>query len=251
MGNICSKKEIGYYSYAVRIIRFLVSVPITISATMLSRLSRFYNDKKKIEFQNLINKILVAICLIMIPCVVGIMLCADNIVIILYGSEFGDTILLSRILSPIIFITSISYLCGSVVLVAMNKEKYILYATIVGSCLNTLLNAILIPIYHGKGAAVASVITELIVFTIGYFVSKKYVRYYFFSSENVRTVISAFVMMVIVFILKKNINRPMLSFCLSALGGASTYFVVLYVCKHSTIIYMINKFKLKTCCSAL
>ena len=236
MGSTCTKAEIGYYSYAVKVIRIVTSITTAVSATMLPRLSQYYNDKKKDRFDIFTNKVLGAVILLAIPCTAGVVLCSNNIILVLFGAEFQETIPLVRILSPIILIISISYLCGSIVLTAINKEKYLLYATLAGACINITLNAILIPLYHGEGAAVASVVAELLVFVLHYLFSSKYVHYRIISVENFKTVIAAVVMIGVVTVITILIKRPIINLTLSISLGAFAYFSVLFISKHELVL---------------
>ncbi len=236
MGGVCTKAEIGYYSYAIKLIRIVTSIATAVSATMLPRLSQYYNDKARDRFVFFTNKVLRAVILLVIPCAAGVILCSSNIIHVLYGKEFQETIPLVRILSPIILIISISYLCGSIVLTAINKEKYLLYATLAGACINITLNAILIPIYHGKGAAVASVIAEFTVFVLHYLFSRKYVQYHFISTDNLKTLMAAAVMTGVVLVISVLINRAIINLVLSICFGALAYLFVLFVSKHELVL---------------
>lgn len=245
MGSTCTKAEIGYYSYAIKLIRIVTSIATAVSATMLPRLSQYYNDKERDRFGLFTNRVLSAVILLVVPCAAGVVLCSNNIILVLYGAEFQETIPLVRLLSPIILIISISYLCGSIVLTAINKEKYLLYATIAGACINITLNAILIPVYHGKGAAVASVIAELTVFVLHYLFSRKYVQYRFMTFENLKTIIAAAVMVGVVLTIAVLVKRPVINLTLSICFGAFAYFIVLFISKHELVIEGVKLLKIK------
>lgn len=243
MGGYCSKAEIGYYTYAIRLIRIITSIATAISATMLPRLSRYYNDGIKETFQQFTNKVLGAVIVFVIPASIGVALCANNIVVILYGEAFQQSVPLIHVLCSIVFIISISYLCGSVVLTAINKEKYLLYATIIGAVVNIMINLVLIPQFHGKGAAIASVIAELTVLLAHYLFSRKYVSFRFFSMENVKPIISVVFMVFVVWIINKSVNMPIVNLLLSITCGASVYFILLYIMKHRLVMEGIEKIK--------
>ncbi len=236
MGSTCTKAEIGYYSYAIKLIRIVTSIATAVSATMLPRLSQFFSNKEKDRFETFTNRVLSAVILLVVPCTIGVVMCSNNIILVLFGAEFQESIPLVRIFSPIILIISISYLCGSIVLTAINKEKYLLYATLVGACINIALNAILIPAYHGKGAAVASVIAECLVFALHYLFSRKYIHYRFFTSDNLKTIIAATIMTGVVSVVMLLEKRPVINLVLSVGMGAFIYFFVLFVCKHDLVV---------------
>ena len=80
---------------------------------------------------------------------------------ILYGKEYGGA---SSILSISVWAGLFATLgsARSVWLVAENKQKYTLIYTMVGCIINIILNAILIPIIGAKGAAIATLVAQLI-----------------------------------------------------------------------------------------
>lgn len=236
MGSICTKAEIGCYSYAIKLIRIVTSIAMAISATTLPRLSQYFNDNKRDRFQFLTNRVLNAVILLVIPCATGVVLCSNNIIHVLYGAGFQETIPLVSILSPIIIVISVSYLCGSIVLTAINKEKYLLYATMAGACINITMNAILIPIYHGKGAAVASVIAELLVLVLHVLFSRRYVQYHFLSIDNLKSIIATMVMTGVIIAIKILIKRPIINLSLSVCLGAFIYFCVLFISRHELFL---------------
>ncbi len=236
MGSVCTKAEIGHYSYAIKLIRIVTSIATAISATMLPRLSQYFNNKEKDSFEILVNRVLSAVILLVIPCTIGVVLCSNSIILVLYGSEFRETVPLVRMLSPIIFIISISYLCGSIVLTSINKEKYLLYATLAGALINITLNGFFIPVYHGKGAAIASIIAELAVFILHYLFSSKYVKYRFMTFDNLKTIIAAIFMGGIVVAITILIKTLIINLVLSISCGVLIYILVLFFCKHELVL---------------
>jgi len=236
LGSKCSKAEIGYYSYAIKLVRIVTSIATAISATMLPRLSQYFNNREKSEFERFTNRVLSAVILLVVPSSVGVAMCSNSIILVLYGNEFKNTVPLICVLSPIILIISISYLCGSIVLTAINKEKYLLYATLAGACINITLNAILIPKYHGQGAAVASVIAEITVFALHYIFSKGNVNYCFATIDNLKVIIATITMAGIIIIIDFFNLKPAIVLVASICAGALTYFFVLYITRHELVL---------------
>ena len=235
LGSFCSKSEVGHYSYAIKLVRIVTSIATALSATMLPRLSQYYSTGMMDAFRSIVSTALNAVIMLVAPCVAGVTICADSIITIFYGKDFLMAIPLLQVLSPIIFIISISYLCGSIVLTAMNREKYLLYATLAGAVMNIMLNAVLIPRLFGIGAAVASVIAESLVFIIHYASSRMALRYRFFSKDNIKTLISTLTMILVILLLKHYISNNMLSLFLSVSIGATVYFLVLYALRHQLV----------------
>lgn len=236
MGFVCSKAEIGCYSYSIKIVRIVTSIAVAISATMLPRLSRYYSEKRFKDFQDFLGKILETVIILVAPCITVCVLCTANIITVLYGNEFVGSISLIKILSPIILIISVSYLYGSITLTAINKEKYLLFATIAGAAVNIILNAFLIPRFHGTGAAFASVIAEFVVLFLHCMFAYRFIHFTFVSSENGKTVISTIFMVVSIIIVQSFIDNPFINLFISAFCGTVVFLFVLYLLKHRIVL---------------
>ena len=86
---------------------------------------------------------------------------SKEIVSILYGSQYIDSI---GVLKLLVWYTTFSYL-GSVRniwILSENKQKYLLVLNSVGAVVNIILNAVLIPRIGITGAALASLVTQFI-----------------------------------------------------------------------------------------
>lgn len=93
--------------------------------------------------------------------------CAPLVVHILYGKDYLAAI---PVLQIIVWYCTASYLGGArdIWILAENQQKSLLLINAMGAGANILLNALLIPVWHAAGAAVASVITQYainIIFT--------------------------------------------------------------------------------------
>lgn len=175
LGIFCNEENVGYYSNAVKVINVILMGVTAITSVFLPRLSQYYKSDRN-RFEGMVNmgtQILVAISL---PCSIGLFLLADDVSIALFGQEFlaaGEVI---RILSPLLLIKGVGDLLCYQVIISVGKEKYFLLTNGTAAILNILLNSMLIPSYAQAGAAVASVISELVVNVGMIFVTQKVVK---------------------------------------------------------------------------
>lgn len=87
---------------------------------------------------------------------------AHIIISILYGSDYFTSI---PVLQIIVWYCTFSYLGGArdIWILAENKQKHLLTINAVGAVMNVILNYFLIPPLGARGAALASVITQLFI----------------------------------------------------------------------------------------
>lgn len=163
LGFIVGDSYVGYYTIANKMIRIIVSIVTALGAVLLPRISYIITTGDNKEVRRILRKSLDFILMICVPAIAGIWVIAEPLIIVFAGSEYNLSIDTLQILSPLILIIAISNLIGIQVLVAYNKEKVTLTATVIGAIVNAILNYKLIPIYYHNGAAISSVIAEGIV----------------------------------------------------------------------------------------
>jgi O-antigen/teichoic acid export membrane protein len=97
-----------------------------------------------------------------ISCAVSFVIClfADPIIHILYRNAYEGAVVPLRI---VVWYTAFSYLgvARNTWMVCENKQKYLTGLYAAAALLNVIMNAFLIPVWGGAGAALASLITQI------------------------------------------------------------------------------------------
>jgi len=101
------------------------------------------------------------------------------IVIILFGTEYLNSVILLQIASLNIPISSVAYGVGAVLVTEENMKKKVVFMGIV-ALLNIVLNLALIPYYGAVGASIATVISNLVLLILYLY----YVRNYIFNFKG-------------------------------------------------------------------
>jgi len=162
MGSI---EEVGIYSAATNIVIALIFIPRMYANSIYPVLSRFYvTSKKSLRFAY--EKSLKYMSILGIPVAFGIYALSEKITLFLYGEEYSKSIVVLSILAIFLLLKFISPVSG-LILISINKQKSRLFSQGIAAVINILLNFVLIPLYGIIGAAVATVLTE-IIFTIVY-----------------------------------------------------------------------------------
>jgi O-antigen/teichoic acid export membrane protein len=157
-----SNQAAGLYNAAYKIIFFLFVIPVSVRSAIYPMLSNYHkNQQDKLLFA--ISKTIKYMMIISTLISILIFLYADSIINLLFGKEF---IISAECLKILIwmFIPYCGYIITMYYLNARGDVKYVMKISILGLVLNILLNYYLIPAYSLKGAAIATLITEIIVF---------------------------------------------------------------------------------------
>ena len=127
-------------------------------------MSRYYKEREK-YLQILYVKVVYYLFILALPIAVGIAMTSQRIILFVYGNSFENSAASLQILVwalPFIFV---NYIIGSLL---NSIDKQILFTYTTGFCaiLNVGLNFLLIPKYSYIGAAIATVLTELVNFIV-------------------------------------------------------------------------------------
>lgn len=242
MGFFCTDADIGYYTYAVKLIIIVTSVSVAIAGTTLPRVSQYYGNQKTTDFDRLINRTLEVMLILAIPCMVGLWLVGNDAVLVLFGDMFLPTVEILRIAAPVIIIVVVSYEFGPIVLTATNNERYLLAATACGAFANVAANMLLVPQFAGRGAAIAYLCAEITVLLVHVHYGKRYADFKIKRREIFSMLCASGVMIIIVFIIQNMLhNSALLRLGMSVALGAGGYGLTLLLMKNQMAIEILKK----------
>lgn len=151
---------VGYYATAVTLCSMWCFILTAIVDSMNPSIMESHK-KDPLKFRRL-NKILYAIVFwVSVLVSLGFVVLGDYVVQILYGEAY---LLAAQPLKVITWYTAFSYLgvARNAWIVCNNRQKYLKYIYLPAALSNVVLNLILIPIWGSVGAALASLMAQII-----------------------------------------------------------------------------------------
>jgi len=155
--------EVGFYNTVFNVVKATLIIPAAFSAVIYPVFSNLYHNQsllKSIYKRNFSQLLIISIVLTLI-----LTLFSKQIVLLAFGEKFAISSKALFVLSlsiPFIFINKLN----ATALFSVNLEKWPVYILISGAFINVILNALVIPQYGFIGAAVTTVITEIIIFAV-------------------------------------------------------------------------------------
>lgn len=176
LGWMCGTEEVGYYTVAGKMYNIIKSTLNAIVPVFMARLS-FQFDHNRKDYNKTFLYAFNLLTLVTIPLAVGSLFFSDTIILILSGEEYLQAASSMKLLFISIVFASLGnlYSCGGIL--QAGKEKWMLFATIIGASLNIVANFFFIPYMGNTGAALTTLMTEIIVFLILYICYKKFIKY--------------------------------------------------------------------------
>lgn len=245
LGIFCTNEEVTFYSYASRIQKIFLSIVNSFTMVVVPRLSLLYKEKKLEEFNLLLSNTLKTVIMFAVPIIIGVFFVADIAIVILYGEVYIAAANILKILSVLLFISPIGYLLGSRVMLVTGNEKKMVIAVGTGALINVVCNIIFIQLYHGLGAAIASLISEIIVMVIYVIFGKKYFCLKFSKRSYMSIAIACAVMAFYLFGMSFLQLNMYLQLTLNVMGAIIIYFSVLLIVKEETVFGMAQKLKIR------
>lgn len=246
IGSLSGTEYVGYYSVANKLIRLVLILVTALGTVMMPRLSNCLKNGDKIGFISYANISLKYILFISIPSVVGILLLSKEIIYIMAGEKFVSSILTIQIITPIIFIVGIAYFIGFQILYPYGLERYYTYSVTIAAIINFIFNYIYIPKYHQNGAAMGTVLAELIgVIMMLIFANNILKEIEFYNKNNLKYFVSSFTMGIIIIGIKKLDMRDIETLISGIILGGITYIIILILLKEKFTLEILNKIKIR------
>ena len=176
LGFMTSDADVGYYQAAVKIKGVMVGLVTSLGAVLLPRASYYIEHGELEEFYRIAKKALQFVFFIAVPVVVYFIVYAGFSIYTLSGKEFTGSIVPMQIIMPTVLFIGITNVTGIQILVPLGKEKYVLYSEIAGAVTDLILNWIFIPKMHAAGAALGTLVAELVVLIVQFVAMKSEIR---------------------------------------------------------------------------
>lgn len=171
LGQMVGDVEVGYYSAALRVVELAAISASILQSTFLPAMINAKKESKK-SYLSKLEDIYKINALVSILIAVPLVIFSPLIVDILFGEAYYSAILLIRLMALRIFFAHIGMARG-IFLLNEGLLKYSAITMIIGTVVNVVLNILLIPIYMGPGATIASLISFFVtIFVVDFYCIK-------------------------------------------------------------------------------
>ena len=165
LARMVGSEAVGLYSAAYTVFEVIVSLfPMLVMSAAFPVLSRLYEEDQN-AFENLYQLLLKYFVYLSLPLGTGLFFLGKYVALLLYGEAFAPAGTTLAILGVAVWVFFLSTLM-SWVLTAANRQRLVLYGNLTALVTNVALNLYLIPAYEANGAAVATVVSELVNLSI-------------------------------------------------------------------------------------
>ncbi len=164
---------VGYYGAALKYIDGLNIIPAYFTQAIFPLMSR-YADGARDSLMRAYVLSLRLLIMVALPIAVGTFFVAEGLIMILGGGQYlPDSMIALQILIwflPFSYVNSVT----QYVLIAIDQQRFLTRAFLIGVTFNIVANLIVIPLYSYKGAAVVTILSEWALLIPFYYAVRKH-----------------------------------------------------------------------------
>jgi Membrane protein involved in the export of O-antigen and teichoic acid len=178
IGLILGNVECGFYESADKIVNLTVQILAALGTVLMPRISNLKSQNRVTEAKSIVKVCLISNIVLCCAMVAGILAISDDFVIVFFGEEFEPTSNILKALSLSLIFSSLSHLIRCGILIPFGMDKQYVWTILIGAFADILLNALFIFIFRTTlSVAIATVISEVIVFILEFLVTRKIFDY--------------------------------------------------------------------------
>jgi O-antigen/teichoic acid export membrane protein len=212
--------HVGIYGLGYRILESLLFFPVMFVGLVMPLMSKYvFTDKAK--FIKITQEALNVLLILIVPMIVGTFILSDKIINIIGGEGFSGSALVLNIL----IIAASAIFLGALfsnMIISFEKQKKLTYIYGFGVVINLIANFLLIPDYTYYGAALATVMTEVLATALMVWVIYKQINVLLSFKSLLKYIIAGLFMGLVLYFLNFNLF-------VSIILGMAVYFGVLYL----------------------
>lgn len=197
LGFMRTDYEIGIYNSVYKIVNVFIMVVGILFTPVYPLLIRYYNEKQTEKLSILINNLRKIMYVIAIPLLFVSFILNKEIILTLYGDKYKDAYIVCTILFIYVALLYIREIYGYE-LTAWNLQKKYMKVVLLSSIYNIISNFVFIRYYGIEGAAINTLISEIINLTLMFKISRSAVKIKYQNNFIIKIIISSIIMSIII-----------------------------------------------------
>lgn len=225
----------GYYDYADKLIKLVLALVTATGIIMLPRISNLFAHGETKKIHRYLYASFDFVSCIAFPLAFGVAATATSLAPWFFGAQFSSVSSLLIIESPIILFIGWSNVIGQQYLIPTRQVKQYTQSVTIGAITNIVLNIPLIIIWGVRGAAIATLVSELVVTLYQLFVVRKQLTMWKLFRNFSKYLIAGILMFVVVYCLNIQMKIGVGSIAGQVLEGGLIYAGLLLILQPSLI----------------
>ncbi len=245
LGLIQGDYEVGIYSAAHKVLNIINQVIGSLLWVIMPRMAYYFADEDYDSINKLLKKILQFNITVGLPCVVGVIVIAKDIICIVAGQSFVEaTPVLQIFMFGFVFSLFGGSFLGNAVLLPSKKEKYYMIVCCIAAVINIITNYFAIPVWGARAAAGTTALCSITIMVLLMFKVDKRISINGLWKLFISPVIGC-LLIIAICLISRPINNLFFRAIVSIGTSAIIYFVIQILFKNELIIDLLNEFRRK------
>ena len=233
--------EVGYYDYSNKIIQIVLKIIISLTTIMLPVIAYQFSVNNHDKIKRYVDELVNFVVFFGLPITFGLISVCDNLVLVIFGSNYFRVSILLKILAFSILPISLTDVVERYLISTKNEVRFTVYI-VIGMFVNLVLNLVLIRYFSSVGVALATIVTEFVVLFIEFPIIKKLVNVGVVIGNFFRYGFFSVLMMVLVYMVGQ-FGCSVWVLLVQVLVGLLFYLFLLILTRDSIFSSLIDKFR--------
>lgn len=243
LGFLSNHQNVGIFSVALRVKGILLTFIVALGVVLMPRLSYYIENDLMEEFIDVLNKSMSFIIFISFPTAVFFYVYSQEVIFVLVGNDFINSILILKVIIWGIVVTGITNVLGVQVLLPLKKDKQFFLSIFCAAILNITLNFILVPKLGALGSAISLLSAEILVLLIQMYMLRSMLVNIFRKIEYAKIVLACMVTLCITVPISNYIiyfENILYKILVASVLFYMTYLFLLYIMREKNISYVLD-----------
>ncbi len=161
LGLVKGDHAVGVYTTATKIYGMILGILTAYTSVMLPRMTSLLIENKIDEFKQKIRASFSIVFLLAPPLIAGGVILAPQIISILAGGQYTESILPMQLIMPLVMVVGLAQIWVIQVLLPMKKDRVVVLCAIVSAIVGVTANFILVKRMSFVGSAIALLFAEI------------------------------------------------------------------------------------------
>ena len=229
LGSMVSVQSSGYFDQSDKIIKITLAVVTATGTVMLPHVANAFANGEYKKTKVYLYRSFSFVSMLSFPMFFGIMAVSSKFVPLFFTDQFNAVIPLMVIESVVILLIAWSNVIGTQYLLPTKQTKTYTISVVLGAIVNIITNIPLIMVWGAVGAAVATVLSELVVTLYQLWSVRNQIEYQQLFEDNGKYLLSGLLMFIAVVFLDKFLPDTWLMLFLEVLFGIILYGLLLII----------------------
>lgn len=236
-------RQNGYYEQSQKIVTIALAVVTSLGTVMVPRIGSLFSSGRIDDLRRYMERSYRFVWFLGLPLAFGIASSAASFVPWFFGEGYEGVVRLLWVFSIQLIAIGISNVTGIQYLVPTGRQNLLTRSVVIGAAVNLIMNLLLIPMYGAFGAAIASVIAEIVIATTQLIMVRDELNVTAVLLSATPYCISSIIMFVFLNIVSRYFSPAMISTITMILLGVAIYGSLLFAMKDEMLAEVINSAK--------